>query len=859
MAGSLRIRVLEGRKLIPMDVGGTSDPFVRLVWNDGASIKQTETRFRTLKPLWEGADDDNQFVFLTDAGTNTLVMEVYDYDTMGGNDFIGRAVLTWGKGSSLAWSDTTWVDLVGRPGDADDAKHMEKYGGLGQIRIRYTYTYFPMSKFFAAEPLLKQLGKPVPSPPAKVQRHASPAALRKDMERLSLHAWRVAQPVMYVRDMVRGYCYTPRTGKVKGADGEYDVQLLDQQWKVRWLLYTFVTCLTLLEYIPLSVTHRASRAVVPLTLLWVLLLGTHGTRSKIESGEACQQSSANPFLYLQSPVVFEAAFGVERGWAGYGVPEAEAPRPQKLNTRRQLSYADAPAGNTSQSSLCRQASAGTNGSTSSIAVPTSLRATDEDIQESIEAAAGRIRTLAVQAESLTEAFSWQRQEQSQNLLTKVVLVLLFVLLVPRPPTGIACWIAFNYLFFVHRLYFTHRSLWEKLALSVWLERLTKRVTKRVDPYTSLKDVPAPPPTVVPPIALKGRGLGAAAPPVRATPRGFKPGDRVDVEYEEEGADGGWVRRVDQGTVHEVDGDTVAIDWGCGGEDDLYRCSQRFVTHTLNATSPPASVPVTPREPAPAPLAVGDTVNVQYEVDMGDGGWKPATGTARVVAVRADEVDVDWGDGDVPYTTQKKFVRKAAVPTGQAQRNGVALPTQKSTAELRPGDRVIVEYEIEDDDGDWRLTTSCAIFAEHLPQDEVRVTWVGTTEDYMCHRKHVRYAEQPPVCFNPGDVVTVDYERENPDNTWTRTRSDAVVKSVTNDNRVEVAWLDTEETYVTSPSYLTFAKGADGDGEAKAPATRGVETAPIAPVADLVPMFESGGNGVANGHAEPRGPDSPTMK
>ena len=83
MVGSfLTVHVVEARDLIPMDMDGTSDPYVILRIED----QQIETTFKksTLNPVW-----NESFTFEISQGTLPLYIEVMDKDTFGDDDSEG--------------------------------------------------------------------------------------------------------------------------------------------------------------------------------------------------------------------------------------------------------------------------------------------------------------------------------------------------------------------------------------------------------------------------------------------------------------------------------------------------------------------------------------------------------------------------------------------------------------------------------------------------------------------------------------------------------------------------------------------------------------------------------------------------
>ncbi|EGC40068.1 hypothetical protein DICPUDRAFT_44765 [Dictyostelium purpureum] len=82
----LQIRVISGRNLIAADVGGTSDPFVKIRSPSGASKEvKTKVQNKTLNPVW----NETFVITLGNAVHDLVLVEVYDHDKIGSNDCIG--------------------------------------------------------------------------------------------------------------------------------------------------------------------------------------------------------------------------------------------------------------------------------------------------------------------------------------------------------------------------------------------------------------------------------------------------------------------------------------------------------------------------------------------------------------------------------------------------------------------------------------------------------------------------------------------------------------------------------------------------------------------------------------------------
>jgi Ca2+-dependent lipid-binding protein len=88
MHGSiLTVHVVEARDLKPMDMDGTSDPYVILEIED----QRIETNYKqqTLSPVW-----NESFTFDIINGREALKITVMDKDTFGNDDFEGMCFVS---------------------------------------------------------------------------------------------------------------------------------------------------------------------------------------------------------------------------------------------------------------------------------------------------------------------------------------------------------------------------------------------------------------------------------------------------------------------------------------------------------------------------------------------------------------------------------------------------------------------------------------------------------------------------------------------------------------------------------------------------------------------------------------------
>eukprot|EP01065_Artemidia_motanka_P050751 TRINITY_DN8749_c0_g1_i1.p1 TRINITY_DN8749_c0_g1~~TRINITY_DN8749_c0_g1_i1.p1 ORF type:complete len:942 (+),score=325.44 TRINITY_DN8749_c0_g1_i1:61-2886(+) len=127
---------------------------------------------------------------------------------------------------------------------------------------------------------------------------------------------------------------------------------------------------------------------------------------------------------------------------------------------------------------------------------------------------------------------------------------------------------------------------------------------------------------------------------------FRVGDSVEAWYEEEVADGQWAVTSDAARIVALHEDgQVDLRWEGEADDaELYHCHTRFLA-----------------SPQPT-IAVGATVEVQYDEQDAAGEWHAVSDTGRVRSLQGDRgVEVDWGDGSDTYLTSAKHVRVLADP------------------------------------------------------------------------------------------------------------------------------------------------------------------------------------------------------
>lgn len=100
------IKVVEAEEIKACDPNGTSDPYVVLVDEYQKRLHKTRIIMRTLNPRWDESVD------VTVSGALNVVATIWDYDTFGDHDFVGRTSL---KLDPIHFSDYLprefWLDL----------------------------------------------------------------------------------------------------------------------------------------------------------------------------------------------------------------------------------------------------------------------------------------------------------------------------------------------------------------------------------------------------------------------------------------------------------------------------------------------------------------------------------------------------------------------------------------------------------------------------------------------------------------------------------------------------------------------------------------------------------------------------
>uniref|UniRef100_A0A8C7YFP1 Synaptotagmin n=1 Tax=Oryzias sinensis TaxID=183150 RepID=A0A8C7YFP1_9TELE len=109
-AGKLTVVILEAKNLKKMDVGGLSDPYVKIhLMQNGKRLKKKKTTIKknTLNPYY-----NESFSFEVPCEQIEVAVTVLDYDKIGKNDAIGKVLL---GGNSNGTEQRHWSDMLANP------------------------------------------------------------------------------------------------------------------------------------------------------------------------------------------------------------------------------------------------------------------------------------------------------------------------------------------------------------------------------------------------------------------------------------------------------------------------------------------------------------------------------------------------------------------------------------------------------------------------------------------------------------------------------------------------------------------------------------------------------------------------
>lgn len=121
----LRCHVFEARDLARKDLNGASDPFVRVQYN--GKTQESSVVKKSCYPRWNEVFD---FALDDSVTENTLYVEVWDWDLVSKNDFLGKVAFNVNKLQMIQQKEG-WFLLL-----PDKAKRNETEGALGSLRLQ---------------------------------------------------------------------------------------------------------------------------------------------------------------------------------------------------------------------------------------------------------------------------------------------------------------------------------------------------------------------------------------------------------------------------------------------------------------------------------------------------------------------------------------------------------------------------------------------------------------------------------------------------------------------------------------------------------------------------------------------------
>ena len=301
MAGHLRIRISEGRQMLPTgSLGLSADPFVRVRFS--GKTHQGRACKNTVNPRWDSGE--NLWTFVHCSPTGKIFIEAYDWEAVGANNFMGMAVIDI-KSSGDYYAAGKWFDLKPRPGDTSDEELFRKYGTFGQLRVDYSYTYLSLGKFIASDHLLEQLtGKIDGSIPQKIQHpEVDMDQLRLSIRRCTQHLERLHVPYSWLKDQVRGYHLT-----TDSSTKQQKVEIIYSKHRI--IMYSALTMIALMGYVPVPIFARLGRAAVPA----LILLLFKANRTVGEQSNISMDISESKLLFAESETSIEAVFDLKQGY-----------------------------------------------------------------------------------------------------------------------------------------------------------------------------------------------------------------------------------------------------------------------------------------------------------------------------------------------------------------------------------------------------------------------------------------------------------------------------------------------------------------------------------------------------------------
>eukprot|EP01123_Difflugia_compressa_P005192 TRINITY_DN167_c0_g1_i6.p1 TRINITY_DN167_c0_g1~~TRINITY_DN167_c0_g1_i6.p1 ORF type:complete len:466 (+),score=93.63 TRINITY_DN167_c0_g1_i6:97-1494(+) len=124
----LVVKILQGRDLAAKDANGKSDPYLNIVY--GTHNYKTKTIRKTLNPVWT----DQTFVIPLDPAQQQILIECWDWDRVGGHDFMGEFVVNVPEIPDDGTPIKRFYDLTQTP-STDKRKKTKHVSGAIEIEL----------------------------------------------------------------------------------------------------------------------------------------------------------------------------------------------------------------------------------------------------------------------------------------------------------------------------------------------------------------------------------------------------------------------------------------------------------------------------------------------------------------------------------------------------------------------------------------------------------------------------------------------------------------------------------------------------------------------------------------------------
>lgn len=108
---TFHIHAVAGKNLVALDMGGTSDPFLRITTDFNKQKFKSKRKMKTLAPAW-----DEEFEFFTSRTAGNILVQVMDWNRFGKNDFMGDVTLRL-EDYMDGKKDDKWFPLGNEPQD----------------------------------------------------------------------------------------------------------------------------------------------------------------------------------------------------------------------------------------------------------------------------------------------------------------------------------------------------------------------------------------------------------------------------------------------------------------------------------------------------------------------------------------------------------------------------------------------------------------------------------------------------------------------------------------------------------------------------------------------------------------------